>query len=150
MGADNIEEVAGAVGVRRLRYESPLEIALFVPAALLASRHALAVLIFSLKRMYGIDLEFRTHRQQQRAAFYEAKKQATEAELAWLAEQDPESWPPGLLQSVIATIDGSTTPVRKPQRLRRSRRQAPPSVPPAAFNAEEIVLIEEEDADTTA
>lgn len=40
---------------------------------------ALALLIFLLKRLSAIDLELRTHREKQRARFYEARAKAHEA-----------------------------------------------------------------------
>jgi hypothetical protein len=107
---ERIEGLSTLVRIRRLRYESPLELALIVPPAVFAATSALAVLIFSLKRMYTLDLEFRTHREERRAAFLEAKKRSQEAERAWRASEDPESWPPELINAILTTIEDTTKP----------------------------------------
>ena len=91
--------------IKRLRYESPLEMALVVAPAVFASLSTLAALIFAVKRMYSLDLEIRTNREEHRAAFWEAKQRADQAELAWLAGRDPEFWPPGVLEALIQTVE---------------------------------------------
>lgn len=77
-----------AVLVRRIRYESPLEIVLNVEAALVAAPAALAALIVLAKRVYGLDLELLTHREERREKFYVAKRQADLA-LNELLTSDP-------------------------------------------------------------
>jgi hypothetical protein len=106
----NIESVTALVATRRVRYESPLELALFVPPVVIATTSALAALIFSLKRMYAIDLEFRTHREEHRAAFLEAKKRSEEAERALREGNDAKSWPPGMIEAIVATVEDTTRP----------------------------------------
>lgn len=96
----SIDERSADVGIRRLRYQSPLEIALAVPAVLLGSQATLAALIFGVRRIYGADLEIRTHRHELRAAFFEARKRARDAERAWRADQPPEMWTPEMVETL--------------------------------------------------
>jgi hypothetical protein len=101
----DIERLASRVGIARLRYESPLEIALIIPPAVYASKVALPALIFAVKRMYGIDLELRTHREEQRAAFLIAKRRADAMQRALSEGREPESWTPGTLEGLSELLD---------------------------------------------
>jgi len=93
-----IDQLSRDVDVRRVRYASPLEVALVVPAAILVTKSALALLLFGVKRVYGYDLELRAHREEQRAAFYDARALAEEAERAWIAERElPALWTPEMV-----------------------------------------------------
>ena len=63
------EEVAAAVRlgresvpIRRLRYESPVEIGLLIVSGLTVAKVGLTTLVYMVKRIYGLDLEIRTHR----------------------------------------------------------------------------------------
>ena len=56
----------------------------------LGTKLALQALIVALKRLYSVDLEFRTDREERRAAFYEASKHALEAERAWRDGVEPK------------------------------------------------------------
>lgn len=106
---DEIWEIAGrlspAVPVHKLRYQSPLELALLVPPVVIASRLALEALILTLRRLYNLELEIRTDHEDKRAAFYEARKRARQAERAWLdGDEPPEDWPADLLTSVCVAM----------------------------------------------
>lgn len=79
---DPVAYADGAWGQARLigaRLGSPLEVVYEVSATLTASGLGLKTLIYGLKRVYGLDLELRTHRQELRQKFHEAKRLADEA-----------------------------------------------------------------------
>ena len=65
---------SGHVEILRLSYASPVEIVLAVASGAAATRTGLQVLIYGVKRIYGIDLELVTYRAELRARFLEAKK----------------------------------------------------------------------------
>jgi hypothetical protein len=63
----------------RLRAESPVEIAMALPAAV-AAIPALASLLYAAKRIFVIDLEFRAHRERMRINYLKARRQVEELE----------------------------------------------------------------------
>jgi hypothetical protein len=126
---DYVESRTAFVRTRRVRYESPLELALLLPPAIFAVTSGLTALIFGLKRMYAIDLEFRTHREEHRAAFLEAKRHAEEAERARQQGGDPEFWPPGMLEAIYAVV------------VDKTKSEA------SSLKAVQIVLVEEDEND---
>jgi hypothetical protein len=63
----------------RFCYGSPLELVAPLITAM-SSISGLAVVIYALKRIWGLDLELRTHRERLRAQFAEAQRIAREAE----------------------------------------------------------------------
>jgi hypothetical protein len=71
------------VEVLRLSYASPVEISLAV-----ASGAALQILIYGVKRLYGIDLELMAYRTELRAQYLEAKERVRELE----ATAEKPSW----------------------------------------------------------
>ena len=96
-----LASLSSNIGVRRMRYNSPAEIALIVPAVIIGSKAALALLTFGLKRIYGLDLELRVHREELRAAFFDARTKAEQAEASWLAQQPVDLWPQEVLDAVV-------------------------------------------------
>ena len=70
------------VPVHRLRYESPVEIGLVIVSALTIGKVGLTTLVYMVKRVYGLDLEIRTHRA-------ELEERHLEAVPAWLSSRMP-------------------------------------------------------------
>ena len=69
----------------RAHYGSPLEGILAISAELGGHLAAMAFLIYGVKRLWGIDLELKTHREELRKRYFEASEKA---ELArWKAEK---------------------------------------------------------------
>jgi hypothetical protein len=64
------------VPVRRLRMASPLEVVAELAPTVAGVGSALGALIYLIKRLWSIDLELRTSREEHRAAYYEAKELA--------------------------------------------------------------------------
>jgi hypothetical protein len=85
------------VRISRLSYESPLEIGLIVSHGVLDSVAALAALIYGIKRLYGLDLELKTHREDRRAEFLEAEQRVQYLEAG---TKDPEGWPRGTRERI--------------------------------------------------
>lgn len=121
-----VERLADRIEIRRLQYESPLEIALLLPPAIIASKVGLSIVIFAIRRMYGMDLELRTYREDLRAEYYAAKRHAEEARRAWEAGRDPEHWPAGMLEEFSQLI----------------KRRPPSGV--AGLAPDKIVLVDDE------
>ena len=63
----------------RVRFESPLLIVVEIPNPILSTVASMAFVIYGVKRIWGISLEFKTHRENQRAKFEEAATRAEEA-----------------------------------------------------------------------
>lgn len=87
-----ISRTVGKVEILRLSYESPLEIALVVAPSVAASVSALATLIYAIKRLYGVDLEFRTYREERRAEYLAAKdlaRRLDQSSKVTLQQDDP-------------------------------------------------------------
>ncbi len=61
------------------RFESPLVAVAAVPGLVLTSAAAMRFLIYAVKRIWTIDLEFRTHREQRERDFFEASAEAEKA-----------------------------------------------------------------------
>lgn len=85
---EQINTIAESTAVLRISYASPLEVALVVAPAVASSRLALAALISAARRLYGVDLELKTYREERRAEFLQAKR------LAWWIEHgtDAPTW----------------------------------------------------------
>jgi hypothetical protein len=98
-----ISQAIGRTEILRLSYESPLEIALIVAPTIAASVSALATLIYGLKRLYGVDLEFRTYREERRAEYLAAKDLATR--LADTSESSTPTDLPDVLPEAVGAID---------------------------------------------
>jgi hypothetical protein len=94
-----VKAYAGDTVVTGLSYASPLEITWGVSQAVLGSVSAFSALIYGIKRIYGLDLELKAHREEQRAKFEKAKEEATRIEPMSRAEEDKDEdflWPPGV------------------------------------------------------
>lgn len=90
---------AGDTVVAGLHYASPLEFSLAVSQFVLGSVSALSALIYGIKRIYGLDLEMKAHREEQRAKFEKAKEEANRAER--ISESDgPSPWPPSVRRRI--------------------------------------------------
>ena len=72
-------ETSSTVFVRHLQLGSPFDIALTLPAAIATATPAVTALIYAAKRLWGFDLELRTHREEMRAKYLEAKRRADDA-----------------------------------------------------------------------
>jgi hypothetical protein len=80
-GADPVERAASfGVTVRMVHFGSPLIAELSVFRDVTKDAGALALLIYGLKRAWGIDLELRAHRADMRRRFIEAEHLADVAE----------------------------------------------------------------------
>ena len=88
-----------------VRFGSPLEAAYEIGRTVLASTSGLAALVYGLKRMFGLDLELRTHRERLRERFYDAKVLADEAQ----AQSE------GLSAKLTEAIDKRTVPLTIPR-----------------------------------
>ena len=55
---------------------SPLEVVVDIAPVVAGTSSALGALIYLVRRMWNIDLELRTSREEHRAAYYEAKEHA--------------------------------------------------------------------------
>jgi hypothetical protein len=64
---------SSSIGVKKLHYGSPFQLELLLP---LLTPAGLAGLLFAAKRLYGIDLEFKAHREERRIEYLEAKARA--------------------------------------------------------------------------
>lgn len=102
---NHVAYLAARVPVRRLSFASPLEVALVVPPALFAAGAALTALLVAVKRIYALDLEFQSSREEQRALFYEAKRRADEAHNAWLDGRDPKVLSADVMDTMAATVE---------------------------------------------
>gem|GEM_PF-4759009 len=89
-----IDEQALEIRVARLSYASPLEVSLVVGQIVLGSVSALSALIYAVKRLYGLDLELKTHREERRAEFTAAQHLASLVQRE--AGSDDSGWPPGV------------------------------------------------------
>jgi hypothetical protein len=69
-------QAAEQTQLRLLRLASPLEIAAQLPAIVATSVPAVATVFYIAKRAWGLDLEFRAHREGKRVEFLEAKERA--------------------------------------------------------------------------
>lgn len=96
--ANRLSYQAHRVPVARLSYSSPLEVGLVVSQAALASVSALSALIYGIKRLYGLDLELRTHRAERRVQFLAAQQLAKHME-GW-ADDESSAWPPGVKRAI--------------------------------------------------
>jgi hypothetical protein len=66
--------------VSRVHFGSPLITSVELGREIAASVGAIAFLIYGLKRIWGLDLELKTHREEMRARFVEAKRRAGDAQ----------------------------------------------------------------------
>lgn len=66
--------------VREVHFASPLSLLVEMPLPILGSISAMSLLIYGVKRIWGLPLEFRTHHEEQRAQFSAAAARAVEAE----------------------------------------------------------------------
>jgi len=66
--------------VHRVHFGSPLMVEIALLPTVTESVAALAFLIYACKRAWGIDLEFKTHREDMRRRFIEAKRKADAAQ----------------------------------------------------------------------
>lgn len=63
----------------QVRYGSPLEIVIHVAPIVTAVGSAMTVLVYGIKRLYGLDFEFKTQREVRRREYLEAKRLADAA-----------------------------------------------------------------------
>lgn len=110
----------GRDGIRELRFSSPFYLQILLA---IGSPPSLAVLIYGIKRSFGLDLEFKAYRERrgteyetERARHIEAKRLADrlEAEPAWLPELPGAGAPPDVRsvgwEPQSAVLSGSGAP----------------------------------------
>jgi hypothetical protein len=97
---DHIRTSAPEVEVFRLKYASPLEIGLVVGQAIIASVSALSALVYGVKRLYGLDLELKTHRADREAEFLAAQRVARAIQSASDEDLRFNDWPPAARQLI--------------------------------------------------
>jgi hypothetical protein len=95
------------VPVHRLRYESPVEIALAIVNALTIGKVGLMTLVYMVKRVSGLDLEIRTHRVELEERHLEAV-----ARVAELKKAGPPGYGriPDLPLNALNALDAATIP----------------------------------------
>jgi hypothetical protein len=110
------------VPIRRLHYGSPVEIALFVSQAIIASGAGLTALIYLVKRMYNAKLEIRTSHALHEAAYLEAQQKVHALKGAPGYTVMPE-----LPLNTLTALEAATAPDR-----------------PSRLHPDEVVLSEED------
>jgi hypothetical protein len=101
--ANRLGYEAPKIPVARLSYASPLEVGLVVSQAVLASVSALSALIYGVKRLYGLDLELRTHREERRVQFLAAQQLAKRIGAG--SDDGASAWPPEVKRTIDNECD---------------------------------------------